>query len=164
MPVSAMKRKALPCLSVLAASPRLAFLKKPLRAALASPEIFRLSYSLVMRMYQLPMLMITRMISVPLATKSPCAHSADSPYGLSMVSLLVEAVGGAAGTVAAGSEAAGACACAGSGTNSASNAHSVTANRARRTRERRSDMMTIQSARDEELKRREAGEGGYSIL
>ncbi|WP_280152085.1 hypothetical protein [Piscinibacter sp. XHJ-5] len=73
MPVLAMKRKALHSLSVLAASPRLACLKKPLRAALASPEIFRLSYSLVIRMYQLPIDMITGMISVPLATKSPCA-------------------------------------------------------------------------------------------
>jgi hypothetical protein len=35
-------------------------------------------------MYQLPALKMMRMISVPLATKSPCAHSAFRPYGLSM--------------------------------------------------------------------------------
>src|SRR5690349_15500861 len=42
-------------------------------------------------MYQLPMLMMTRISKVPRATKSPCAHSADRPYGLSTVSLLVVA-------------------------------------------------------------------------
>ena len=132
MPVSAMKRNALPGFRVLAASPRLACLKKPLRAARASPAIFRLSYSLVTRMYQLPMLMITRMISVPLATKSPCAHSADSPYGLSIVSLVVVATGAGAPDAAA---LAGSCAAAGSGAISAKRAHKVTAASARRTRE-----------------------------
>src|SRR5436853_444814 len=109
MPLSAMKRNALPSFNVLAASPRLEWRKNPLRAARASPLMRRLSYSLVTRMYQLPMLMITRMISVPLATKSPCAHSADRPYGLSIVSLVVVATGagaGAAVAVAAESEAA----------------------------------------------------------
>src|SRR5258706_9872955 len=94
MPDSAMKRKALPSLGVLAASAMLACLKKPRRAGRDSALIFRLSYSLVTRMYQLPMDMTTRMMSVPLATKSPCAHSADRPYGLSTVSLVVVATGG----------------------------------------------------------------------
>src|SRR5258705_12043175 len=72
-------------------------------------------------MYQLPMLMITRMIRVPLATKSPCAHSAPRPYGLSTVSLATVgvaigaaaaagALASAAGAAVAAAEAAGSCA------------------------------------------------------
>src|SRR5690349_5926667 len=66
-------------------------------------------------MYQLPMLMITRMIRVPLATKSPCAHSAPRPYGLSTVSLAVVGLATGAGAAAAGAlaSAAGAAAAAG---------------------------------------------------
>src|SRR5438045_1575057 len=61
-------------------------------------------------MYQLPMLIRTRMISVPRATKSPCSQSAPRPYGLSTVSLLIGAavIGAGAGAAAeAGSVAAG---------------------------------------------------------
>src|SRR2546423_50139 len=59
-------------------------------------------------MYQLPSDMMNRMIRVPLATKSPCAHNADRPYGLSMVSLLVvgDSGAGAAGAGMAGAGAA----------------------------------------------------------
>src|SRR5205814_3124816 len=92
-----------------------ACLKKPLRAARASPLIFRLSHSLVTRMYQLPMLMITRIIRVPRATKSPCAHSALRPYGLSTVSLVVVAVSAGAGAAAGVVSAAGALASAATG-------------------------------------------------
>src|SRR5688572_32805447 len=38
-------------------------------------------------MYQLPIDMMMRMISVPLDTKSPCFQRASRPYGFSMVSL-----------------------------------------------------------------------------
>src|SRR3990167_2948393 len=53
-------------------------------------------------MYQLPIDMMTRMISVPRATKSPPFQSASRPYGLSTASLVI--AGGATG--ATGSESA----------------------------------------------------------
>src|SRR4051812_4526336 len=61
-----------------------------------------------MRMYQLPKLMMKRMPSVPRATKSPCAHKAPRPYGLSTVSLVVVAASGAAASEAGAAIAAGA--------------------------------------------------------
>jgi hypothetical protein len=48
-------------------------------------------------MYQEPIDMITRMIRVPLETKSPCFQRASRPYGFSMVSFSLEAWGGAGG-------------------------------------------------------------------
>ncbi len=54
-------------------------LQKVLAAASALFISLRCSNSLVKMMYQLPMLMMTMTISVPRATKSPCAHSAASP-------------------------------------------------------------------------------------
>ena len=48
-------------------------------AALALLSSLRCSNSLVKMMYQLPMLMMIMMISVPRATTSPCFHSASSP-------------------------------------------------------------------------------------
>src|SRR5271170_2478181 len=78
-------------------------------------------------MYQLPIDMIARMISVPLAMKSPPFHSASSPYGFSTVSCsgapgataagagaAASAAGGAAGGAAAGAGAASAAGLAGS--------------------------------------------------
>ena len=48
-------------------------------------------------MYQLPIDMMTRMISVPLATQSPPRHSASRPYGLSTTSVAFLAAGAGAG-------------------------------------------------------------------
>ena len=53
--------------------------QKVLAAASADFISLRCSNSLVKMMYQLAMLMMTMMISVPRATKSPCDHSADRP-------------------------------------------------------------------------------------
>src|SRR5215212_8417560 len=67
-------------------------------------------------MYQLPMLMMTSRISVPRETKSPCAHNAPRPYGLSTVSFELAAAGtgatasDAAPVVGAAADAAGSCA------------------------------------------------------
>jgi hypothetical protein len=47
--------------------------------ALDAFSSFCCSNSLVKMMYQEPMLMMIMMISVPLATKSPCFHSASRP-------------------------------------------------------------------------------------
>src|SRR5688572_16640255 len=55
--------------------------------SLAWRKSFICSYTFTNMMYQLPMDMITRMISVPLDTKSPCFHRASSPYGFSITSL-----------------------------------------------------------------------------
>src|SRR5258707_9103330 len=55
-------------------------------------------------MYQEPMDMMIRMISVPRETKSPCFHGAWRPYGFSTTSLVVvaswPAPAGGAGTAA----------------------------------------------------------------
>ena len=53
--------------------------QKDLAAASALFISLRCSNSLVKMMYQLAMLMMTMMISVPRETKSPCAHNADRP-------------------------------------------------------------------------------------
>src|SRR5437764_997834 len=42
---------------------------------------------LAMPMYQVPIDMMIRMISVPRAMKSPCFHSASMPYGFSITSV-----------------------------------------------------------------------------
>src|SRR6476659_8353375 len=59
-------------------------------------------------MYQEPIDMITRMISVPLDTKSPPFQSASRPYGLSMTSFSgpLPAPAGGCGVAAAGAGAA----------------------------------------------------------
>src|ERR1700682_6090687 len=41
--------------------------------------------------------MMTRMISVPRETKSPCFHNASRPYGFSMTSFCTSPPGGGAG-------------------------------------------------------------------
>src|ERR1700674_93706 len=71
-----------------------------LLASRACPINLNCSNSLVIMMYQLPIDMITRMMSVPRATKSPPFHSASSPYGLATVSF---ATGGGTGVGAAAS-------------------------------------------------------------
>jgi hypothetical protein len=58
-------------------------------------------------MYHEPIDMITRMISVPLDTQSPCRHSASRPYGFSIVSLLTVGATGAGGAAGAAAGAAG---------------------------------------------------------
>src|SRR5476649_134103 len=60
-----------------------------------------------MRMYQLPMLIRTRMSRVPRATKSPCSQRAPKPYGLSTVSFWMigpVAIGAGAGAEAVSAE------------------------------------------------------------
>src|SRR5258708_27958429 len=64
-------------------------------ASLASFMTRACSISLTTPIYQEPIDMMTRMINVPLATKSPCFHSASSPYGFSMTSVAGAATGGA---------------------------------------------------------------------
>src|SRR4029453_9964659 len=60
------------------------------------------SHSFTKMMYQLPIDMMTRMISVPLETKSPCFHSASRPYGFSITSFAGSpAPGGGVGAFAA---------------------------------------------------------------
>src|SRR5689334_21950203 len=51
-------------------------------------------------MYQLAALMITRMMSVPRATTSPCAHRCFRSYGFSTDSLVTDAVAAGAATAA----------------------------------------------------------------
>src|SRR6185295_9385653 len=98
IPESAMKRKALPVFSASAPSRSERDLKNERCAVRASLLSFRLSYSFVIRMYQLPMLMRTSTISVPRATQSPWSQSAPRPYGLSTVSFEIGAAAMGAGT------------------------------------------------------------------
>ena len=88
--------------------------RRLLRISRASRSSWLCSHSFAKMMYQDPIDMITRMISVPLATQSPCFQSASRPYGLSIVSLVtIGAIGTAAGAAGAAGAAAGAGASAG---------------------------------------------------
>ena len=85
-PFSAIKRKGLsaskpsaPCCTVPA------FQNEAL-ADWAKPMTRFWSISLVKITYQLDMLISTKISNVALATQSPCAQTADKPYGLSKVS------------------------------------------------------------------------------
>ncbi len=89
-------------------------LQKDLRAEPAWRPSLNCSKNFVNMMYQVPSDMMTRMISVPRATKSPPFHSASRPYGLSTTSLPLSTTGGGATGVAAGASlpASADCACA----------------------------------------------------
>src|SRR6185369_2480427 len=133
IPLSAMTRKALFGLSASAPSRSDLDLKKVFFAALASPLSFRLSYSLVIRMYQLPMLMTMSTISVPRATQSPWSQSAPRPYGLSTVSFetgaaAIGAAGAAAEAVASAAAAEAVAAAAGAEAGCACAVHGVRVN------------------------------------
>src|SRR5882672_2300934 len=60
------------------------------------------SYTFTNMMYQLPIDMITRMMSVPRETKSPWDQSASSPYGLATTSWSGPAAPGGGGVGVAG--------------------------------------------------------------
>src|SRR5258705_9465296 len=65
------------------------------------------SYTFTNMMYQLPIDMITRMMSVPRETKSPCDQSASRPYGLATTSWSgPAAAGGGVGVAGLGASAA----------------------------------------------------------
>src|SRR3954462_6581461 len=96
-----MKRNAVPAFRLCAASLTLLDLKNLPETCFASRDICRLSYSLVTRMYQLPMLISVRMSSVPRDTQSPAAIVWPRLYGFSTVSLFDTG----AGAIGAGAEA-----------------------------------------------------------
>src|SRR5258708_13545693 len=68
------------------------------------------SYTFTNMMYQLPIDMITRMMSVPRDTKSPWDQSASRPYGFATISCSGPAAtgGGGVGVAGLGASAAGA--------------------------------------------------------
>ena len=74
-----MKRNALSSRKARTPSLTAPALQNLLLASLASFRTRACSISLTTPMYQEPIDMMTRMINVPLATKSPCFHSASMP-------------------------------------------------------------------------------------
>src|ERR1700704_1818716 len=94
IPLSARYRNALPSFSDLAD-------QNVFLASRACAISLNCSNSLVTMMYQLPIDMIARMISVPRETKSPPFHKASMPYGFSTDSLEVADSGPGVGVGAA---------------------------------------------------------------
>ena len=78
-PFSAMKRNGLAASNPSAPWRTLAAFQKLSWAAVAKRATLACSMNLVKMTYQLPMLMMTRISKVPLATMSPCAHKAFRP-------------------------------------------------------------------------------------
>src|SRR5882762_6080452 len=101
IPLSARYRNALP--SFRGATPSLSDLadQNVFLASRACAISLNCSNSLVTMMYQLPIDMIARMISVPRETKSPPFHKASMPYGFSTDSLEVADSGPGVGVGAA---------------------------------------------------------------
>ena len=112
-PDSAMKRNGLPSFRPSAPCFTDGAPQKDFSAMRASRPSLYCSYTLVTMMYQLPIDMIARMISVPLATQSLPRHSASRPYGFSTISVPFAPLVFAAGAVVAAGTAAGAAAGAG---------------------------------------------------